>query len=171
MQTFMPYRNFEETASVLDSKRLNKQILEGYQIMNSLSKPNERVMTGSTLRYPAWRRHPAVLMWESYEHILYDYVTAMIVEGHKRNIEMSQHERNLDKAAQPFDKQMNQYNKPWWFDEPFISKVERSHRFNLHRKDSEAYSRFMHEKIERCCLGCNYWWPTHYVPPWYRAKQ
>jgi hypothetical protein len=37
MQTFLPSSNFAVAARMLDSKRLNKQILEGYQILNVLS--------------------------------------------------------------------------------------------------------------------------------------
>jgi hypothetical protein len=32
MQTFLPYKDFDQCAETLDNKRLNKQILESYQI-------------------------------------------------------------------------------------------------------------------------------------------
>ena len=35
MQTFLPYDNFEESASVLDWKRLGKQRVEAMQIVNA----------------------------------------------------------------------------------------------------------------------------------------
>ena len=68
MQTFLPYRDFTESAEVLDSKRLNKQILEGYQILKVLNNPDPKA---------AWRNHPAVKMWRGSETTLYDYVIAM----------------------------------------------------------------------------------------------
>ena len=34
MQTFLPHSTFIKCAHALDNKRLNKQILEGYQILN-----------------------------------------------------------------------------------------------------------------------------------------
>ena len=37
MQTFLPYSDYEASAQTLDNKRLNKQILEGYQILKVLS--------------------------------------------------------------------------------------------------------------------------------------
>ena len=37
MQTFLPYKDFDQCAETLDNKRLNKQILESYQILKVLS--------------------------------------------------------------------------------------------------------------------------------------
>ena len=37
MQTFLPYESFEESASVLDWRRLGKQRVEGMQIINAIS--------------------------------------------------------------------------------------------------------------------------------------
>ena len=37
MQTFLPDADYELTAQALDNRRLNKQILEGYQILKVLS--------------------------------------------------------------------------------------------------------------------------------------
>ena len=54
MQTFLPYADFNKSAEVLDNRRLNKQILEGYQILKVLGNPDPRA---------GWRNHPAVKMW------------------------------------------------------------------------------------------------------------
>ena len=53
MQTFLPFNSPAKCAEVLDNKRLNKQILECYQILKVISTNGK-----------AWRNHPAVLMWE-----------------------------------------------------------------------------------------------------------
>ena len=37
MQTFLPYPSFEESAKVLDWRRLGKQRVEGMQIINAIS--------------------------------------------------------------------------------------------------------------------------------------
>jgi len=37
MQTFLPYKDYNQCAEILDNKRLNKQILESYQILKVLS--------------------------------------------------------------------------------------------------------------------------------------
>jgi hypothetical protein len=52
MQTFLPYKDFDQCAKTLDNKRLNKQILESYQILKVLSNQSSS---------GAWRNHPAVL--------------------------------------------------------------------------------------------------------------
>ena len=52
MQTFLPYRSFSFSAGILDSRRLNKQIVEAYQII--------------TGRVPN-KNHPACLMWKGHE--------------------------------------------------------------------------------------------------------
>ena len=75
MQTFLPSPNPVTTARWLDSKRLNKQILECYQILNVLSGKSP---TGG------WRNHPAVLMWKGYERGLWNYIQAMIQEAKNR---------------------------------------------------------------------------------------
>ena len=77
MQTFLPSTNFAWAAQMLDSKRLNKQILEGYQILNVLSGQSP---TGG------WRNHPAVLMWKNHEGALLKYLDYMIIEAKQRNI-------------------------------------------------------------------------------------
>ena len=83
MQTFLPSSNFATAAHMLDSKRLNKQILEGYQILNVLSGQSP---TG------AWRNHPAVKMWRGHEMTLLKYVSAMIKEAKWRGIKTDKNE-------------------------------------------------------------------------------
>ena len=72
MQTFLPYENFNETASVLDWKRLGKQRVEAMQIVNAIVK-----QTG-------WRHHPVVHMWTPYVPALKHYTNVMIEEWIKR---------------------------------------------------------------------------------------
>ena len=36
MQTFLPYKSFERSVQVLDNKRLGKQRVEAFQILNVL---------------------------------------------------------------------------------------------------------------------------------------
>jgi hypothetical protein len=71
MQTFLPYASFEQTATILDWKRLGKQRLEGMQIMKIITTPGY---------VGAWAHHPAVKMWRGYENALKLYVNTMITE-------------------------------------------------------------------------------------------
>ena len=43
MQTFLPYESFEESAKVLDYRRLGKQRVEGMQIINAIENPIHKV--------------------------------------------------------------------------------------------------------------------------------
>jgi len=61
MQTFLPIASFNDSATSLDYRRLGKQRVEAYQILNTLRKPNR------------WRNHPAVKMWKGYEVALIAY--------------------------------------------------------------------------------------------------
>ena len=73
MQTFLPYPDKRTSLDVLDNKRLNKQILECYQILN--------VLSGNSV---AWRNHPAVLMWAGSEQNLWVYTMSMVDEANKK---------------------------------------------------------------------------------------
>lgn len=62
MQTFLPYADFEQSARVLDPKRLGKQRVEVIQVVRALTWPGY-----------GWANHPAVLMWKGYEEALGRY--------------------------------------------------------------------------------------------------
>ena len=56
MQTFLPYPDFAKSAACLDNKRLNKQIVECYQILRAITDPTY-----------GWQNHPAVNMWRGFK--------------------------------------------------------------------------------------------------------
>jgi len=62
VQTFLPYAGFEQSARVLDAKRLGKQRVEVIQVVRALTTPGY-----------GWAHHPAVLMWKGYEEALGRY--------------------------------------------------------------------------------------------------
>jgi hypothetical protein len=62
VQTFLPYPSFEDSARVLDSKRLGKQRVECIQVLRGL-----------TVEDYGWRHHPAVKMWAGCEEALGRY--------------------------------------------------------------------------------------------------
>jgi hypothetical protein len=144
MQTFVPIAstNFAEIAKVLDNKRLNKQALEGWQIMMNLLEldpaGDHRVSKG-------WSNHPAVKMWKGHEQSLYDYIVAMtdewILRGYKTTIK--------DKAQATLKTAMRLnlvapiVNPPNWITEYEVYEVvAKSHRIALLTKDYEWYSQF-----------------------------
>lgn len=87
MQTFLPYPSFQESAKVLDYRRLGKQRVEAMQIFNCLK--DQRL----GLPVKGWKNHPAVLMWNGFEFALLDYLEAVIIEwksrGYRNNIDVN----------------------------------------------------------------------------------
>lgn len=152
MQTFVPYESFRETASVLDSKRLNKQILEGFQILKVLGNPDPKA---------AWRNHPAVKMWRGHEHGLFSYLQAMIKEATARGIKTDKNRANILWVR---ERDLDQWGKgmpDWYTNKAELLRVTDSHKANLFRKDPEFYAAFNHFDANPCCERCQYYWPTH----------
>lgn len=156
MQTFLPSRTFNTSAEMLDSKRLNKQILEGYQILNVLSNDDP---------HAGWRNHPAVKMWRGAEHFLYTYVLAMVAEADKRGIKTDKNVENLSRLRNANANRWGNTIPTWYQNSEIMKLVTTTHRANLYMKDPEYYERFSyavdHKDNKPCCDTCKYYWVTH----------
>lgn len=152
MQTFLPYKDFDKSAHILDSKRLNKQILEGYQILKVLNSSDPRA---------AWRNHPAVKMWRGYENSLFDYILAMLREADRRGIKTDKNKENLIQLRVATISNWGNGKPQWLITNKVISRLTESHRANLYRKDPEFYMNFRNDKANPCCDKCQYYWVTH----------
>jgi len=124
MQTFLPYDDYWECARVLDYKRLGKQRVEAYQILNVLT-----VNKGSR-----WRNHPAVRMWRGHEQSLLWYAEIMCAEwtifrGYRDSIQGRLESEHGNLWAQEF------HNPPWLVN----PDLHLSHQSNLVRKAPEFY--------------------------------
>ena len=132
MQTFLPYVSFIESAEHLDYRRLGKQRVEAFQILNSL-KNHDR-----------WYNHPAVKMWEGFEEALKFYCNCMIEEwvarGYRNNMKL--YKINYDELVLP----------KWIGNEEF----HKSHRAALLYKNHDFYSKFNWEEEPKL----DYIWPT-----------
>lgn len=121
MQTFLPYYSFTDSASCLDYRRLGKQRVEAYQIINIL-------LSGRTTG--GWVNHPAVRMWRGHTAALQLYYNAIVAEwisrGYKNN--MIRYSIFIPDVQFP----------SWLGDEKFHA----SHRSNLLRKLPEHYGEF-----------------------------
>lgn len=149
MQTFVPFADFNESASVLDNKRLNKQLLEGRQIYGILA---------SQRTSGAWVNHPAVKMWRSHHTALYTYLIAIKDECIYRGIQTEKNWAAIEDIRKwDYGTGVNLVMPPWWGDE----RVHQSHRNNLYIKDPEYYAQFAQDNRVACCEKCNYFWPTH----------
>lgn len=122
MQTFLPYADFKESASVLDYRRLGKQRVETWQII--------RALDGQT---KGWRNHPAAKMWDGYEDALAMYGLAMCNEWVNRGYNDTMTER-FKELLQGVDQATVMH--PSWIGE---KNFHRSHQSNLIRKQPEFY--------------------------------
>lgn len=149
MQTFVPFMDNSMNAAVLDSRRLNKQLLEGRQIYKILS---------SNQRNGAWVNHPAVKMWRNYDTGLFEYLRNIKNECVKRGISTEKNWNALvDMHENNWHRGDNATMPAWWGD----VRVHQSHRNNLYVKDPEYYAEFSSDYRVACCDKCNYFWPTH----------
>mgnify|MGYP001578664664 FL=1 len=118
MQTFLPYENFQKSASVLDWRRLGKQRVEGMQIINTIERPKSK----------GWANHPIVKMWRPYVPALKLYTNIIITEwisrGYNNNMKF-------------YDTTGVEY--PDWLGN---KEFHASHRANLIRKDFDWYSQY-----------------------------
>lgn len=118
MQTFLPYRDFDKCAAVLDRQRLGKQRVEVLQILRTLNGESE-----------AWKNHPAVLMWNGYTEALVEYGVAICSEWVNRGYNDNCMEQIVDFSwGQPV------VMPPW-----LTTKFCRAHQSNLIRKHPEHY--------------------------------
>jgi hypothetical protein len=126
MQTFLPHPDYVQSAKALDSRRLQKQIVECQQLLNALTNPNAK----------GWRNHPAALMWRGHEKALIAYAEACWMEWKNRGygpehmsiLKIRELAQSLEGSNEP---------PAWLGREDFHA----SHRGNLLRKDFEYYSR------------------------------
>jgi hypothetical protein len=120
MQTFLPYPNIEKSMKSLDSRRLGKQRVEAFQILN--------IILGRT-KSKGWRNHPAVKMWAKNPNALKLYLNEAIKEWVRRGYNNTMKFENI-RGKVVF---------PGWFRK---RSFHSSHRSNLLRKNPEHYSQF-----------------------------
>ena len=137
MQTFLPYADLQESVRVLDYRRLGKQRVETFQVLNILL---DRTPT------KGWRNHPVTVMWTGYESALQLYQNYTIQEWISRGYKNTMLLEDVD---------MNSVVMPHWFG---LEEFHRSHRSNLLRKDYEYYSQYFDEDP-----NLPYYWPVKEV--------
>ena len=145
MQTFLPVAtvDFDEVAKLLDNKRLNKQALEGWQIMMTLLELDPQ---GEYRKPKGWVNHPAVKMWRDHEAVLFTYVMAMVKEwkarGYQSTIDQKA-DKTIDVALQLCLIEEGEHSLPSWMqDSSKFEEIASSHRKALLAKHYEWYSQF-----------------------------
>ena len=121
MQTFLPYADFEESAQVLDYRRLGKQRVETWQLI--------RAINGETR---GWRNHPAAIMWRDHIPALAVYGATMCREWIRRGYNDSM----LDRFEVIISGEPGPLELPSWLGN---KNFHLSHQSNLLRKFPEHY--------------------------------
>ena len=114
MQVFIIGTPFE-TASILDKRRLNKQIIECKQILQALSGESK-----------AWSNHPAIIQYRSHQMWLIDYMKCLV----------AYQEGNMF-SAQMFSAAC-EHIKPFWHCQDYFDQMKR----RLYTKDPVFYADF-----------------------------
>ncbi len=147
MQVFVPFKDTRQIAECLDKARLNKQLLEGRQLLN---------INASGRTKGAWVNHPAAKMVRGYEGWFFDYLAEIKRECVKRGIETANN-WNAINDIRHYANVWNQEGTPlWWGDQ----RVHDSHKANLYRKDPIHYFDFRDTINNPCCSRCLYYWPV-----------
>lgn len=127
MQTFLPFPDLKKSASVLDNKRLNKQIMECRQIVRSLKGQSK-----------GWVNHPMVKAWRGCESLLVRFGIICCDEklqrtgkDHVFRVELEQN--NIEDSS-----------IPWWFGK---EEIHGQYRANLLHKNPEWYVKFGWKEI------------------------
>ena len=118
MQTFLPYPDFDKSASVLDKSRLGNQVYR----------------EGLTLIKGGWPNHPASKMWKNHTIALSEYCLACLRELTKRGWHYQHH---IDFFTTI--RNSGQLILPKWLGN---NNFHLSHQSNLLRKDKKYYSQF-----------------------------
>ena len=143
MQTFVPLFGSADTAKVLDRARLNKQALEGWQILMNLVELDPQ---GNHRPAKGWRNHPAVKMWRGHEGALVVYIIRMVMEWQKRGYKSTIADKTITTYIQAvklgrITPESHRYPE-WMRDKELFDKIASSHRLALLNKDYEWYSQF-----------------------------
>lgn len=127
MQTFLPYPDFAASAAVLDYRRLGKQRVETFQLLNAIRGVDKN---GVPTEKRGWVNHPATVMWRQYVPALHMYGRAMTLEWIARGYN--------DTMLNRFEFH-GEFELPYWFGR---EDFHISHQSNLIRKDPEFYLKF-----------------------------
>jgi len=143
MQTFIQQTDsFERIAKELDSKRLHKQTLEGWQVLLALTELNPH----NEHRDPkGWVNHPVAHMWRGHETLLVSYLTATYYEWIERGYKSTM----LPKIFSTYDHAVSLGRissditfPSWMSDTDTFEKVASTHRTALLCKEYSWYSQF-----------------------------
>lgn len=140
MQTFLPHKSFKESARALDYRRLGKQRVETWQIIQA--------MNGKT---KGWVNHPATVMWRKYEFALTVYGIVICKEWIARGYKDSMLER-FELHLEQLKQRKLFFEFPAWLG----GQIHKTHQSNLLRKNPEYYKELFPDVPD----NLDYYWPS-----------
>ena len=143
MQTFLPYADFAASAKCLDNKRLGKQRIETWQLLDLILNQTKE---------SRWRTHPAYEMWFLYPEALTLYGIEICKEWKRRGYK----DTMLERFESVYKKQKGYFNNiqpPYWLG---YDKFHISHQSNLIRKNAKHYKK----QFSKVPDNLPYVWPT-----------
>lgn len=129
MQVFLPYRSFRQSALCLDTRRLNKQIIELKQIIKA-----------SVKGFGAWSNHLIVRAWRDHESALIIYGLQCCIEYTKRTGKT--HATEAWFKALISDNCVFKNDKRYLPDWCYCLEITNQYKANLLAKDPDHYSQF-----------------------------
>lgn len=148
MQTFAPEgRDLARGFERLDYKRLGKQRVEAWQILNVLRGVDNN---GNPKNHKGWVNHPATKMWEGHIGALAHYGMACCLEWRMRGYKDTMLSRFTEVYVM-FTKYGDDATPP-----KFLDDIKESHQSNLIRKLPEHYQPFWPNVPD----DIPYVWPT-----------
>lgn len=144
MQTFLPLAtdDYQAIAKTLDNKRLNKQALEGWQILMTLTELDPQ---GNHRTPKGWVNHPAVKMWRGHESALFCYVLEMVQEWKARGFKSTIGTKAVSTMQVAYENaivDVEVVTPRWMRDQNKYEDIASSHRKALLVKDYAWYSQF-----------------------------
>lgn len=136
--TFLPFPDFKQSISVLDTKRLGKQRVEASQILKAIRNGG------------GYAKHPATKMWIGYENALCQYYNICLDEWESRGFTNNMVRENI----------AGEIVYPWYIGWEIFHN---SHKASLYRKDTEFYS-CKFKDLESIYINRGYIWPSHHGP-------
>lgn len=175
MQTFLSENTFSASVGALDNVRLQKQYLEGWQILDAIAKTPLGGGQRIDGKVPFASNHPATNMWRGHEYQLMVYLRHCRNELISRDIKTDVVSAKIAVTAAGSDWR-DKSLPAWWEDEQIRVKIETTHRASLWRKMPEHYPDFYacserlvatYPEVLLCCdralAGKHqpYYYPTH----------
>ena len=120
MQTFLPYKDIEESLKALDNARLKNQRTEALELITSITTDK------------GWQHHPCFKLWENnIDALKYYYNNSVIIWAER--IGQNYHKDMLLEVVDPL------FKMPVWLGN---KRLHASHRSNLLRKKPDFYKHY-----------------------------